>query len=290
MKDVEKIGKYAALLSIIEIGLGSFLHSLKIPFSGHTLSLNQGFILTKASLETQESNSPALISTTSALLKTLSPAGKKLTPMLAISMQGQLFNLGTRIFGKNIIGHFIGMTLLCLWSFIQPLLIYLVLFGKDLVYMAQYFIKKINKVFPVTQEGLLSVIAIIVIIKVTLGIMAVIAAYKLKGKELTNYEKWAKKQGERSKKKRVQSDAPIYALALRDLFNPLFIVSLVLTGIFYFYSRSDYSTLIWSLLRPVAAGYIIFLAIRIFPIERLADKMKEGKYKSLFQETLKRLK
>ena len=36
---------YAMQLSLTEIGLGSFLHAFRIPFSGFLLSLNQCFIL-----------------------------------------------------------------------------------------------------------------------------------------------------------------------------------------------------------------------------------------------------
>ena len=49
-KTIEKISAAAALLSLTEIGLGSLLHSFKIPFAGHFLSLNQGFILGKVSI------------------------------------------------------------------------------------------------------------------------------------------------------------------------------------------------------------------------------------------------
>jgi hypothetical protein len=78
--NAEEIGKKAALLSIVEIGLGSFLHAFSIPFAGHFLSLNQGFILTRAAIETNDRRSPGIISAVAALLKSLSPAGKKLTP------------------------------------------------------------------------------------------------------------------------------------------------------------------------------------------------------------------
>src|SRR5690606_26328753 len=120
-KSFEEIGKKAALLSSIEIGLGSILHGLRLPLAGHLLSLNQGFILTRATLEIEDSKSPALISATSAILKSLSPAGKKLTPMLALSVQGQLFNLGPLLLGNNPVGRSLGMILLCIWGFIQPL-------------------------------------------------------------------------------------------------------------------------------------------------------------------------
>ncbi len=287
MNEKEKIGKYAALLSIIEIGLGSFLHSLKIPFSGHFLSLNQGFILTKASLEIEDKNTPALISTTSALLKSLSPAGKKLTPMLAISMQGQLFNIGTRLFGRNIFGHSIAIVLLALWSFVQPICIYFILFGKDFLYMIQYFIRKLNRVFPVTEENLLVILLCIIALKLTLGVFVVLLAYKYKGRDIETYKNWAKKQKRKSKTKSERS--PLMA-AFSDLLNPMFIISLILTGIFYFYSKSDKSIVIWGLMRPLALGYIIFLVIRIFPIEKFAAKLKQGKYKEVLEETLKNLK
>ena len=61
--------------------------------------------------------------------------------MLAISAQGFLFNLGTIFFGINPIGVWIGSVLLSLWGFIQPIGIYMLLFGENLVYMAKYFLK-----------------------------------------------------------------------------------------------------------------------------------------------------
>ena len=82
---IETTAHNAALLSGSEIGLGSVLHGLKIPFSGHFLSLNQGFILSRATIKSKNvKNSkfiPISISNISSLLKTLAPAGKKLTPL-----------------------------------------------------------------------------------------------------------------------------------------------------------------------------------------------------------------
>lgn len=46
--EVEILGREAAALSLVEIGLGSILHGLKMPFTGYFLSLNQGFFLSRA--------------------------------------------------------------------------------------------------------------------------------------------------------------------------------------------------------------------------------------------------
>src|ERR1700733_6107373 len=90
---------YAMQLSLMEVGLGSLLHVFHIPFSGFFLSLNQCFVLNRALLFSIASGStagrfiPMTVSNTAAIIKTLSPYGKKFTPMLAISMQGLLFNI-----------------------------------------------------------------------------------------------------------------------------------------------------------------------------------------------------
>ena len=95
--NTEEIGKQIASLALIEVGLGSLLHSLKIPLSGHFLSLNQTAFLSRSSFKLNSKKAPLEISLTASILKSLSPAGKKLTPMLAIAAQGLLFYIGIMI-------------------------------------------------------------------------------------------------------------------------------------------------------------------------------------------------
>jgi hypothetical protein len=286
MNEVDKIGKMAALLSAIEIGLGSFLHSLKIPFSGHFLSLNQGLILTKASIEIKDKKSPVYISTTSAILKSLSPSGKKLTPMLAIAAQGQLFFLGVLILGNNYFGRILGIILLSLWSFIQPLGLYLLLFGKDFIFMVEYFIKKLSKVLPVTNENILSFLLYVILAKVILAIIVGTTSHLIKNEQIENYAAWTKK---RKKEKKLKKGSP-YILALKDLFNPFFIISIFIVIFFFIFSKSPNSSFYWALMRPIAGGYLIFLIIRIYPIENLVERLKEGKYKEVLKVALSRIK
>ncbi|MGZ3688544.1 MAG: hypothetical protein ACXVBW_09600, partial [Bdellovibrionota bacterium] len=132
---VIEAGASAATLSAVEVGIGSFCHAFHVPLSGHLLSLNQGFLLSRAVIHAKEHGTrhrflPSTISNVAATLKSLSPAGKKLTPMLAISAQGMLYNLGTLILGANAAGILLGSLLLSLWAFAQPVLFYALLFGK----------------------------------------------------------------------------------------------------------------------------------------------------------------
>ena len=86
----DRVGTYAANLSLIEVGLGSVVHGLKLPFGGQVLSINQCVILSHAArrLGINAKTGVFTISTIAATLKSLSPAGNKLGPMLSISMQG----------------------------------------------------------------------------------------------------------------------------------------------------------------------------------------------------------
>ncbi|MFM8268834.1 MAG: hypothetical protein ACKN9V_01485, partial [Pseudomonadota bacterium] len=99
VSDPRITGVYAGILSLVEIGLGGLLHGMKIPFAGTFLSLNQGFFLTRLiklnCFSPDARTLPFRVSNITALLKSLSPAGKKLLPMLAISAQGFLFSFGT---------------------------------------------------------------------------------------------------------------------------------------------------------------------------------------------------
>lgn len=280
MDRFEFTGRYAALLSGIEIGLGSLLHSFRIPFSGQFLSLNQGLILARACHksrgETWSVKTPSGISNVSAVLKSLSPAGKKLTPMLAISAQGNLFGLGVLVFGNNFIGLSLGMLMLSLWAFIQPILIYLLLFGKNLVFMAEYFIDKISRVTPVHEETLIAILVTIISIKVLLGQVVLIISYYISDQKFQLYE-------EKLLKARVgrkgQQLGPLRG-AIKDILNPLFLFSFILLGLFFFYSNSPTSVMIWGLLRPLAGGFILFYLIRVFPMDWLSVRMKEGKFKN----------
>lgn len=249
----------------MEVGLGSIVHSMNLPFAGHLLSLNQGFILTWASRELPERNAPGLISTTAALLKSLSPAGKKLTPMLAIAMQGQLFTLGVLIGGARPLGHILGMTLLCLWGFLQPLALYVLLYGETLLSMASYFLEQLSAVFPVTMNTLAGVLGIVIAVKIFLGFFCVHLVYKLPQKKIEEYTAWAQALPALTPKATPRN---AFIGALRDLFTPLFIFSWILTLIFFLYAQSKHSTSIWLVLRPLAVGYLLFLGLRLFPVTR----------------------
>ena len=139
----------AVQLSLTEIGLGSFLHAFHIPFAGFFLSLNQCFVLNRAIMRPLFIFFGSAVSTDGYLehsshRQDTKPLWKKFTPMLAISIQGLLFNLGVIFFGNNLFGRCIGSLLLSLWPMIQPALIYGIIYA-DFLSMGAYYNQMITK-------------------------------------------------------------------------------------------------------------------------------------------------
>lgn len=279
------IGINAATLSLIEIGLGGLLHGLKIPLSGQFLSLNQGLILTRVSLESPHRLDVVYVSHIAALLKSLGPVGKKLTPMLALAMQGQLFFVGTLLLGHNIAGRLLGMALLCLWSFLQPVIIYLLLFGKDLKFMATYYLQKLQLFLPVTLENIASFFALLVACKILLGLILVCLVHLKKTQTLFSYQKKMLSLGRKGTKRQLHQ-GHTWQMALRDLTHPLFLFSMALSFIFFYFTKSHWPQRLWPILRALTLAYIMFYFSRSLNLQKIATKSSQGA-RSLFGKSLK---
>lgn len=283
---IEIMGNYGATLSLIEIGLGSLLHALKIPFSGALLSLNQGFILCRAAIFSRgtlnNSWTTYSISNIAAVLKSLSPAGKKLGPMLSLSMQGLLFNLGITIFGTNPLGLSLGMALLSLWTFIQPLVTYYLFFGDKLFSAIEYLYQKTLPFHGIKSESLVWIFLSFVLIKILIGVILAFIAWRTKGDEIYGkdyHEKLINLAREKrlniSQNETTKENAVWWAF--KDLLKPLFLISLLTTGLFLYFSQHDYGQIFWYLLRPIAIGFIFFYISRTLTLDRWLIKIEKGR-------------
>ncbi|MGE3760139.1 MAG: hypothetical protein AB7H97_20405, partial [Pseudobdellovibrionaceae bacterium] len=222
----EGISHLAAQLTLVEVVLGAFIHGLKIPFGGNLLSLNQGFFMTRAVKLSKQSRAqavryPIYISTIVGLLKSLSPAGNKLGPMLSISAQGFLFSFGILLLGVGLAGQIFGMALLSLWAFVQPVLTLLLFFGKDLITAFEFYLQKLNSTLGLEPLFFLNVFLAVVSVKVILACMIPILMYKKSEEELEKWiQPWAHKAGTQFKKIEMNPASSNWAsvwMALRDL-------------------------------------------------------------------------
>lgn len=264
--DRGRLARLTTLLAAVEVGVGGFLHALHIPFTGHILSLNQGFILTRAVIELHDRRAAGIVSTSVAMLKSLSPVGKKLTPMLAIAIQGQLFGVGTWIAGNNFVGHCLGMALLCCWGILQPLAFFGLTFGSDILQAVAFALEELKPWVNLDIHHLGILILCLFIFKLLAGWLFVVLAHHLASERLELYEKWAQTH---IPTPRPSPGANPFIAAARDLATPFFILSLILTGAFAWFAHSNHAGLVWILLRPLAVGYLIFLVLRLTPIDKV---------------------
>jgi hypothetical protein len=264
--NTEDIGKLAATLSLIEIGLGSFLHTFKIPLSGHLLSINQMAILSRSCFKLKSPRVSLEISFVASLLKSLSPAGKKLTPMLAIASQGILYYFGVLFLGTNAIGLLLAILLSSSWAFLQPVLFIYLLFGKTSMAVAEYFLHEAEKIISHPDQIIFWVILGLYFLKCFLAYLASWLAINMSDEKFYKYEKRMILEI----KTRPMSKNSDFFLAVQDLFNPLFVLSLLLTGLFFIFSNSTRAEIIWGLLRPCALGLIFFYIFRVYPVNKLS--------------------
>lgn len=253
--------KKAAQLSITEITLGSLGHGFKIPLTGQLLSLNQlAFMLNAVNKEKLPKSSAFEISGIAAILKSFSPAGQKLGPMLSIAMQGFLFWLGITVFGLNIIGQIIGAIALSLWAFIQPFVTLFMIYGFDLAKLIEFYSKRISDDYSFIALSLVYAVVAFMLLKICIAVGFVIFSVSSK-KEISLIKE--NKMGAALLKQLPSGTSPnALKAAVKDLFKPLFLLSFILMLVFIWQLNGSLGEKIWLSLRPLAIAFVIFYLLR----------------------------
>jgi nucleoside-triphosphatase THEP1 len=129
IEDWQKLGRYGAGAGAVEMSLGSALHASRIPFRGVPLAIMQSLILFFGGNTLMRPFMVVWVSYIAAALKTLSPVGNRIRPMLAIMMQGSLFGLSVKFWGWNTAGIGVGAWLIGAWAVLQGFIFQYLLFG-----------------------------------------------------------------------------------------------------------------------------------------------------------------
>ncbi|MBC7420839.1 MAG: hypothetical protein H7328_08925 [Bdellovibrio sp.] len=269
--------KRAAQLSITEITLGSIGHAFKIPFTGQILSLNQlGFMLNALNKDSLPIASTFEISSISTVLKSFSPAGQKLGPMLSIAMQGFLFWFFCFLGQAHLIGQIIGAIFMALWSFVQPLITYFIIYGFDLINVAEFYEKRMRQDYSVLHKSILIAVGLFILLKLFVAVSLVI--YSVITKKEIKLIKQDKLHSLTSGAFEKSNLSP-WKAAFKDLFRPLFISSFILMIVFIWQIESSSSQKIWMALRPLAVAYLVFYLLRSpWTAKKLGTLSKKSKF------------
>jgi hypothetical protein len=275
---VKTVGKYAGLLALSEICLGSTLHALHIPFTGTCLTLNQIFLLSLSARQDPK-KAPLFISLIAALLKSLSPNGKKITPMIAIAMQGFLFNCATYLFAGRTLGIMLGATLASLWGTVQSLLLYYIIFGNSLIDALKGMNQEFIRLVDLPEFDLYNAFAAFSLLKALAAIAISLAALTLPRKPISAYLSRLSSL----KPSPTPSEKPPLFLALKDLTRPFFLMTLFGISLFDAWKAENYHTLPLDVVKPLLIGFLCFYALRKFPLKKVAAHKAQNSQGSFAQ-------
>jgi hypothetical protein len=245
----------ATQLAAVEVGVGSLLHALHVPLAGTLLSLNQAAFLAyslkrrlPALAGVARRTHPFAVSQAAALLKSLSPAGKRLTPMLAISAQGTLFAVGTCLLGPNLAGVLLGATLLSVWAFVQVALVGWLLLGSETIEIAA----------RVAGEFALAAVLGKAAIAVTLAALTW-------WRPAWFVERWERAESlakhRRANPRPETATSTPWRQAARDLLHPLPLLAIALPVFLFGYSQKPATEILWLSLRTLALTYLGFVLL-----------------------------
>ncbi|MEI6047275.1 MAG: nucleoside-triphosphatase [Bacteroidota bacterium] len=128
-----------------EIVLGSFLHNLKVPFSGNVLTAIGIIILISVSYIWTEKGLFWRAGIICAIMKTMSPSAVIFGPMIAIFSEAVLLEISVRLLGKTVAGYILGAMLAMSWNLFQKIANFIIYYGFNIVDLYANLIKFAQK-------------------------------------------------------------------------------------------------------------------------------------------------
>jgi len=169
-----------------EIVLGSFLHNLKVPFSGSILTAIGIVLLISSSYVWIDKGIFWRSGMICALMKTMSPSAVIFGPMIAIFTEGVLLEISVRAFGRNYIGFIIGAILASSWTFAQKILNFLIFYGFNIVELYKSLMLFTQKQLNLNFNTLWVPILLLLAVYVLAGIVAAVLGIRT-GKSLASH-------------------------------------------------------------------------------------------------------
>jgi len=181
-----------------EIVLGSFLHNLRIPFSGNILTAIGLVILISISYIWTERGLFWRAGIICALMKTMSPSAVIFGPMIAIFSEALLLEFSVRLLGRTMAGFLIGSMLAMSWNLFQKIANYIIYYGANIIEVYNNLIKLAQKQLNIQTDIVWLPIIILLILYAIFGLIAgitgIITGRKLLHQPVTDFTGFHNKQ------------------------------------------------------------------------------------------------
>ncbi|MDD2385395.1 MAG: nucleoside-triphosphatase [Bacteroidales bacterium] len=161
-----------------EIVFGSFLHNLKIPFSGHILTAIGLIILISAAFLWNEKGVIWRAGLICAIMKTMSPSAVIFGPMIAIFIEAILLEISILLLGKTYLGFIIGAVLAMSWNLVQKIISYIIFYGWNIIEIYKGLVKIAETQINIHFDLLWLPIIILLLSHAIFGILAALIGIK----------------------------------------------------------------------------------------------------------------
>lgn len=246
-----------------EIVLGSFLHNLKVPFSGNILTGIGIIILISVSHVWKEKGLFWRAGIICALMKTMSPSAVIFEPMIAIFSEALLLETGVRLLGKTNAGYFVGAVSAMSWNLFQKIVSLIILYGYNIVNLYSKLTGILQKQLNINFDMLWMPVIILLFIQVLLGFLSALIGIKIGKKLLVQPETYKPDKISESIYTQKTTDGTKFKYSLLWLLADIIIISLSLVLL---------ANTVWFIWSSVTAGFVLILSVR---------------YKTTFQHLLK---
>ncbi|NOU48013.1 MAG: hypothetical protein HOO86_13260 [Bacteroidales bacterium] len=157
-----------------EIVLGSFLHNLKMPFSGNLLTAIAIIILISVNHIWTDKGLFWRAGLICALLKTMSPSAVIFGPMIAIFSESLLLEGSVRLFGRNYAGYIVGAMLAMSWNLFHKIANYVIFYGFGIVGIYEKLIIYAQKQLDIHADLFWTPLLILLMVYALFGLFAAI--------------------------------------------------------------------------------------------------------------------
>jgi hypothetical protein len=163
---------------------------------------------------------------------------------------------------------------------VQPLVTYYLFFGRPLFEAVAYLFENTLPFLGLELAHLIWIFSALVIAKCVIALGLAWHAWRTNGE--AGFQKRILAFAEERKigpfaNAKPKASAPNFLLALRDLLRPLFLISLLTTGIFLYFSQKEGANIAWLLLRPVAIAFVFFYFSRTLTLDRWLARTRGGR-------------
>ncbi|NOR75935.1 MAG: hypothetical protein GQ525_12335 [Draconibacterium sp.] len=168
-----------------EIVLGSFLHNLRVPFSGNILTAIGIIILISASYKWKENGLFWRAGIICALLKTLSPSAVIFGPFVAIISEALLLELSVRLLGRTIPGLIIGSILAMSWNLFYKVFKLIFYYGNNIIDVYTNLMQYAEQQLGLQFDAVWTPLFLLLIIQILFGLISALIGIR-SGKKTVN--------------------------------------------------------------------------------------------------------